>query len=62
MQISALVTQSVFLVGLAVGTVEEAVFRGVIMKALEMFANKKHSATFGCKVFSVQYQFIASPS
>ncbi len=36
MQISALVTQSVFLVGLAVGTVEEAVFRGVIMKALEM--------------------------
>lgn len=35
-QIAALVTQSVFLVGLAVGSVEEAVFRGVIMKALEM--------------------------
>lgn len=36
MQTAALVTQSVFLVGLAVGTVEEAVFRGVIMKAIEM--------------------------
>lgn len=36
MQTAALVTQSVFLVGLAVGTVEEAVFRGVVMKALEM--------------------------
>lgn len=30
------ITRSVLIVGIAVGTVEEAVFRGVIMKALEM--------------------------
>ncbi|MDE6133090.1 MAG: CPBP family intramembrane metalloprotease [Oscillospiraceae bacterium] len=35
-QIADCITTSVFVVGLAVGTVEEAVFRGVIMKALEM--------------------------
>ena len=35
-QIADSVTSSVFVVGLAVGAVEEAVFRGVVMKALEM--------------------------
>ena len=34
------ITTSVFVAGLAVGAVEEAVFRGVIMKALEMRWNK----------------------
>lgn len=35
-QIADYVTAAVFLVGLSVGAVEEAVFRGVVMKALEM--------------------------
>ncbi|MBD5146790.1 MAG: CPBP family intramembrane metalloprotease [Ruminococcus sp.] len=39
-QIADSITTSVFIVGLAAGAVEEAVFRGVIMKALEMRWNK----------------------
>ena len=39
-QIADSITTSVFVAGLAVGAVEEAVFRGVIMKALEMRWNK----------------------
>ena len=39
-QIADSITTSVFVSGLAVGAVEEAVFRGVIMKALEMRWNK----------------------
>lgn len=39
-QIADCITTSVFVVGLAVGAVEEAVFRGVVMKALEMRWNK----------------------
>lgn len=35
-QISDYATTSIFVVGLAVGAVEEAVFRGAVMKALEM--------------------------
>lgn len=51
-QIADSITTSVFVVGLAVGAVEEAVFRGVIMKALEMRWNKAvavivPSVTFG---------------
>lgn len=51
-QIADSITTSVFVVGLAVGTVEEAVFRGVLMKALEMRWNKAiavivPSVTFG---------------
>ena len=40
LQIADSITTSVFVAGLAVGAVEEAVFRGVIMKALEMRWNK----------------------
>ena len=36
LQIADSVTSSVLVVGIAVGTVEEAVFRGVVMKSLEM--------------------------
>lgn len=36
LQIADCITTSVFVAGLAVGAVEEAVFRGVMMKALEM--------------------------
>ena len=39
-QIADSVTTSVFIAGLAVGAVEEAVFRGVVMKALEIRWNK----------------------
>ena len=39
-QIADSITTSVFVAGLAVGAVEEAVFRGVVMKALEMRWNK----------------------
>ncbi|MDE5991857.1 MAG: CPBP family intramembrane metalloprotease [Oscillospiraceae bacterium] len=39
-QLADSITTSVFVVGLAVGAVEEAVFRGVVMKALEMRWNK----------------------
>lgn len=39
-QIADSITTSVFVVGLAVGAVEEVVFRGVVMKALEMRWNK----------------------
>lgn len=51
-QIADSVTTSVFVAGLAVGAVEEAVFRGVVMKALEMRWNKAvavivPSAAFG---------------
>lgn len=51
-QIADSITTSVFVAGLAVGAVEEAVFRGVIMKALEMRWNKAvavivPSVTFG---------------
>ncbi|MDE6746079.1 MAG: CPBP family intramembrane metalloprotease [Oscillospiraceae bacterium] len=51
-QIADSITTAVFVVGLAVGAVEEAVFRGVIMKALEMRWNKVvavivPSVTFG---------------
>ncbi|MDE6598813.1 MAG: CPBP family intramembrane metalloprotease, partial [Oscillospiraceae bacterium] len=51
-QIADSITTSVFVVGLAAGAVEEAVFRGVIMKALEMRWNKTvavivPSVTFG---------------
>ncbi len=47
-----MVTTSVFIAGLAVGVVEEAVFRGVVMKAIEMRWNKAvavivPSAAFG---------------
>ncbi len=47
-----MVTTSVFIAGLAVGAVEEAVFRGVVMKAIEMRWNKAvavivPSAAFG---------------
>lgn len=40
LQIADSVTTSVLIAGIAVGTVEEAVFRGVVMKALEMRWNK----------------------
>lgn len=51
-QIADSITSAVFVSGLAVGAVEEAVFRGVIMKALEMRWNKAvaiivPSAAFG---------------
>lgn len=39
-KLADMVTTSVFIAGLAVGTVEESVFRGVVMKALEMRWNK----------------------
>ncbi len=47
-----MLTTSVLMAGLAVGTVEEAVFRGVVMKAIEMRWNKAAavlvpSLTFG---------------
>lgn len=40
-QIARVLTGAILFVGLAVGFVEEAVFRGVIMKALEIRWNKK---------------------
>lgn len=51
-QLADSITTSVFVAGLAVGSVEEAVFRGVVMKALEMRWNKAvaviaPSAAFG---------------
>lgn len=51
-QLADMVTTSVLMAGLAVGTVEEAVFRGVVMKAIEMRWNKTAavlvpSMTFG---------------
>lgn len=51
-QLADSITTSVFVAGLAVGAVEEAVFRGVVMKALEMRWNKAvavivPSAAFG---------------
>lgn len=51
-QTAGSLTASIFVVGLAVGAVEEAVFRGVIMRALEMRWNKwvaviVPSVTFG---------------
>ncbi len=51
-QLADIVTRSVLIAGLAVGTVEEAVFRGVVMKAIEMCRNKAAavlvpSLTFG---------------
>ncbi len=55
MQTAALVTQSVFLVGLAVGTVEEAVFRGVIMKALEMRWGKGVAVVVPSVLFAVAH-------
>ncbi len=39
-KLADMITTSVFIAGLAVGAVEEAVFRGVIMKAIEMRWNK----------------------
>lgn len=39
-QLADCITTSVFVVGLAVGAVEESVFRGIVMKALEMRWNK----------------------
>lgn len=39
-QLADSLTTSIFVVGLAVGAVEEAVFRGVVMKAIEMRWNK----------------------
>lgn len=55
MQTATLVTQSVFLVGLAVGTVEEAVFRGVIMKALEMRWGKGVAVVVPSVLFAVAH-------
>ena len=55
MQTTTLVTQSVFLVGLAVGTVEEAVFRGVIMKALEMRWGKGVAVVVPSVLFAVAH-------
>ncbi len=51
-QLADMLTTSVLMAGLAVGTVEEAVFRGIIMKAIEMRWNKAAavlvpSLTFG---------------
>ena len=43
-QLADYITTSVFVVGLAVGAVEEAVFRGFAMKALEMRWNKAVAA------------------
>lgn len=54
-QVAALVTQSVFLVGLAVGSVEEAVFRGVMMKALEMRWGKGAAAVVPSALFAVAH-------
>lgn len=50
-QIADSVTTSVFVAGLAVGAVEEAVFRGVIMKALEMRWNKAAAVIFPSVTF-----------
>lgn len=55
MQTAVLVTQSVFLVGLAVGTVEEAVFRGVIMKALEIRWGKGVAVVVPSVLFAVAH-------
>ncbi len=55
MQTAALVTHSVFLGGLAVGTVEEAVFRGVIMKALEMRWGKGVAVVVPSVLFAVAH-------
>lgn len=55
MQTAALVTQSVFLVGLAVGAVEEAVFRGAIMKALEMRWGKGVAVVVPSVLFAVAH-------
>lgn len=54
-QVAALVTQSVFLVGLAVGSVEEAVFRGVMMKALEMRWGKGVAVVVPSVLFAVAH-------
>lgn len=54
-QLADSITVSVFVIGIAAGTVEEAVFRGVIMKALEMRWNKAAAVIVPSAVFGAAH-------
>lgn len=55
LQIADYVTSSVLIIGIAVGIVEEAVFRGVVMKALEMRWGKAVAAIVPSAAFGAAH-------